>query len=93
MIAGQRRVWLLVGGLVVCLAALFWAAQGGDSSAQSGPTVSVDAVIDDYCRSGFGPAAAQIRAYFARIEQVNDAVAAQDLGDRARARDASPAFP
>jgi hypothetical protein len=32
----------------------------------------VDAVIDDYCRSGFGPAAGSVRRYFDRLEAVLD---------------------
>ncbi len=43
------------------------------------PDQTADAIIEDFCRTGFGPAAAEIRAYYARIEQVGDQVAAQDL--------------
>ncbi|MBO4647390.1 MAG: DUF4838 domain-containing protein [Lentisphaeria bacterium] len=33
------------------------------------PDLDVDAVIDDYCRAGFGPAAKEMRAYFDLVEK------------------------
>ena len=60
-----------------------WATQGLNYYVLSrmlwDPDQDVDAVIDDYCQSGFGPAAAEIKAYFARIEQVSDRGAAQPV--------------
>jgi hypothetical protein len=40
------------------------------------PDQDVDALIDDYSRAGFGPAARRVRQYFARLEEL--------LDDRAR---------
>lgn len=36
------------------------------------PEQNVDAIIDDYCRSGFGPAARPVRRYFDRLEKLQD---------------------
>lgn len=44
------------------------------------PDVDVDAMIDDYCASGFGPAAGDIRAYLMRIEALTDEQAAKATG-------------
>ena len=38
------------------------------------PTLSVDAIIDEYC-SAFGPAAGEMKAYFALCEQLTKAMA------------------
>ena len=35
-----------------------------------------DAVFDDYCRSGFGPAAEPVKAYFQKLEELTDQAAA-----------------
>jgi len=43
------------------------------------PDLDVDAVIDDYCKSGFGPAAAAVKQYFACVEALTDEVAAKKL--------------
>jgi hypothetical protein len=40
------------------------------------PEQNVDPLIDDYCRTGFGPAAGPVREYFARIERLTDQIAA-----------------
>lgn len=49
------------------------------------PDGDVDALIDEYCRSGFGPAAAPIKRYFARVEQITDGIARQtDSADARR---------
>jgi hypothetical protein len=40
------------------------------------PSIDVDAVIDDYCRTGWGPAAEPVKQYFAVLEQLVDRVAA-----------------
>jgi len=39
------------------------------------PAQSVDAIIDDYCKSGFGPAADEMKAYFAHLEKLTDKMA------------------
>ncbi|MBQ9337817.1 MAG: DUF4838 domain-containing protein [Lentisphaeria bacterium] len=36
-----------------------------------------DAVFDDYCRTGFGPAAEPVKAYFTKLEELTDQAAAQ----------------
>ena len=41
------------------------------------PEADVDRIVEDYCRSGFGPAAPQVRAYFAMLEKITDRLAAQ----------------
>jgi Domain of unknown function (DUF4838) len=57
-----------------------WATQGLNyyvlAKLHWNPDLDVDAVIDDYCRSGFGPAASPIKRYFARIEQLTNETAA-----------------
>jgi Domain of unknown function (DUF4838) len=57
-----------------------WATQGLNyyvlARLHWNPDLDVDAVIDDYCRSGFGPAAGPIKRYFARIEQLTNETAA-----------------
>jgi hypothetical protein len=50
------------------------------------PDLYIDAVINDYCRSGFGPAAEPIKRYFAKIEQLTDRVAAVTQEQRNSAR-------
>jgi hypothetical protein len=42
------------------------------------PDQSVDAIIDDYCKVGFGPAAKSVRRYFDRLEALLDEAAAKD---------------
>ena len=39
------------------------------------PAQSVDDIIDDYCKSGFGPAADEMKAYFAHLEKLTDKMA------------------
>ena len=39
------------------------------------PAQSVDSIIDDYCKSGFGPAADEMKAYFAHLEKLTDKMA------------------
>jgi hypothetical protein len=36
------------------------------------PDQDVSAVVDDYCRAGFGPAAGSVRRYFARLEALTN---------------------
>jgi len=47
------------------------------------PTADVDALIDDYCRAGFGAAAGTIRTYFDTVEAHTNAIAAQRYSRRA----------
>jgi len=44
------------------------------------PDTDVDAVIDDYCRSGFGPAAPEVKRYFAKVEALTNQCAAGETG-------------
>lgn len=44
------------------------------------PDSSVDEILDDYCRAGFGQAAPEIRKYLARIEELTNRIAAEKLG-------------
>jgi hypothetical protein len=44
------------------------------------PDASVDEILDDYCRAGFGQAAPEIRKYLARLEQLTNRIAAEKLG-------------
>ncbi len=39
------------------------------------PTADVNAIVEDYCRAGFGPAAAAVRRYFDGLEALTDEVA------------------
>ncbi|MBQ9338201.1 MAG: DUF4838 domain-containing protein [Lentisphaeria bacterium] len=41
------------------------------------PTQKVDDIIDDYCTSGFGPAAPELKAYFERCEKLS-----REMADR-----------
>src|SRR5690606_39608082 len=50
------------------------------------PSLDVDALIKDYCDSGFGPASPSIQKYFAELEKLTDEAAAR-VGDSARAED------
>lgn len=40
------------------------------------PALDVDALVDDYCRSGFGAGASAVRRYFDRLETLTDLAAA-----------------
>jgi hypothetical protein len=55
-----------------------WATQGLNyyvvARLHWNPEQSVDAIVDDYCRAGFGPAGQSVRRYFDRLEALmNDA--------------------
>jgi hypothetical protein len=56
-----------------------WATQGLNyyvlAKLHWNPELNVDAIIDDYCASGFGPAAALVKQYFLRIEELTDEIA------------------
>ena len=43
------------------------------------PDLDVDALIDDYCRSGFGSGADAVKKYFARVERITNDLAAEKL--------------
>ena len=62
-----------------------WAAQGLNYYVLAkllwNPEANVDAIIDDYCRAGFGPAAPAIRRYFNLLESQTLKVRAE-LADR-----------
>jgi hypothetical protein len=62
-----------------------WATQGLNyyvlAKLHWNPDLNVDAVIDDYCRSGFGKASGQIKRYLARIEQLTNQTAAEAARD------------
>ena len=44
--------------------------------------LSFETIFDDYCRAGFGPAAAHVKAYFNALEQMNEA-ASREIAVRA----------
>ena len=43
------------------------------------PDLDVDAVIDDYCRAGFGRGAEHVKRYLLRLEGLTDEIAANEL--------------
>lgn len=59
-----------------------WATQGLNyyvvARLHWNPEQNVDAIVDDYCKSGFGPAAKSVRRYFDRLELLLDDAAAKD---------------
>ncbi len=62
---GQYGHWSALGLAYYVRAKLYW-----------DPDVDVEALIEDYCRAGFGPAADQVRAYFDLLETMTDEIAA-----------------
>ena len=58
-----------------------WATQGLNyyvvARLHADPNQDVDAIIDDYCRAGFGPAAKTMRRYFDKLETVFAGTAAR----------------
>src|SRR5207248_7575841 len=56
-----------------------WATQGLNyyvvARLHWNPELDVDALIDDYCQAGFGPAAKSVRRYFDRLEAMMDEAA------------------
>jgi hypothetical protein len=58
-----------------------WATQGLNyyvvARLHWNPEQDVNAIVEDYCRAGFGPAAKPVRRYFDRLESVMDEVAAR----------------
>ncbi len=59
-----------------------WAGEGLNAYALArllwDPALSADAILDDYCRTGFGPAAEAVKRWFLRIESITDGVAASE---------------
>lgn len=59
-----------------------WATQGLNyyvvARLHWNPDQDVNAIVDDYCRSGFGPAAKAVRQYFDGLEALMDAAAAKN---------------
>ena len=57
-----------------------WATQGLNYYVAArlhwNPDLDVDALIDDYCQSGFGAAADSVKRYFMRIEKLTNEIAA-----------------
>jgi hypothetical protein len=64
--------WATEGVNYYVLARLLW-----------NPDASVDAIMDDYCQAGFGEAAPHIRRYLARIEELTNRIAAEELSPTA----------
>jgi len=64
-----------------------WGAEGIDYYVAMklawNPEADVDAIIDDYCQKGFGPAAKSVRAYFDAVEKHTDDIAARRYSLRA----------
>jgi len=60
-----------------------WATQGLNyyvvARLQWNPEQDVDALVDDFCRSGFGPAAKSVRQYYDRLETLINEVATKKL--------------
>lgn len=60
-----------------------WATQGLNYYALVrllwNPELSADAIIDDYCRSGFGRAAEPVKQYFLRVQELTDQIAQRKL--------------
>ena len=59
--------WALCGLNYYVAARLIW-----------NPALEVEDIVDDYCRSGFGPAAGPVREYFDALEELTDRVAASN---------------
>jgi hypothetical protein len=60
-----------------------WATQGLNyyvcAKLHWNPDLDVDALIDDYCRSGFGSGADAVKKYFLRLEDITDTIAEKQL--------------
>ncbi len=58
-----------------------WATEGLNAYALArllwDPSQSAEAILDDYCRTGFGPAAGPVEQFFRRLESITDGVAAE----------------
>ncbi|MCB1235301.1 MAG: DUF4838 domain-containing protein [Verrucomicrobiae bacterium] len=60
--------WATEGLNYYALARLLW-----------NPDLGADAILDDYCERGFGPAAEPVKRWFLRIEALTDQVAAREI--------------
>ncbi|MBN1671496.1 MAG: DUF4838 domain-containing protein [Kiritimatiellae bacterium] len=67
---GGEQHWALKGLVYYVLAKAHWNPNQLD----------YDAIVEDYCRAGFGPAADAVAAYFAALEKMTDRAAAQKTG-------------
>ncbi len=60
-----------------------WATQGLNyyvcAKLHWNPDLDVDALIDDYCRSGFSSGADAVKKYFLRLEDITDTIAEEQL--------------
>jgi hypothetical protein len=60
-----------------------WATQGLNYYVMAkllwDPDLDVEALIDDYCRAGFGAGADAVKRYLLRLEQLTDEIAAKEL--------------
>ncbi|TWT84349.1 hypothetical protein CA13_58260 [Planctomycetes bacterium CA13] len=60
-----------------------WATQGLNyyvcAKLHWNPDLDVDALIDDYCQSGFGSGADAVKSYFLRLEDITNTIAEQQL--------------
>ena len=68
-----RRFAPKMHGLDIDCLDLNWASRGLDwyvvSKLMWNPDLDVEAIVDDYCQSGFGPAWRQVREYFDAVER------------------------
>jgi hypothetical protein len=79
---GLTHHWASQGLNYYVLAKLLW-----------NPAADVAALVDDYCRAGFGPAAAEVRQYFAQLESLAGELAggiAADVAGELRAEEDEP---
>jgi len=79
---GLTHHWASQGLNYYVLAKLLW-----------NPAADVPALVDDYCRTGFGPAAAEARNYFAQLESLAGELAggiAADVAGGLRADEDEP---
>lgn len=47
------------------------------------PEADVDAMLDDYCQAGFGRSGREVRRYLARLEELTNRIAAEELSPTA----------
>jgi hypothetical protein len=65
---GCMQSWATQGLNYYVLAKLHW-----------NPDLDVDRAIEDWCRAGFGPGGPHVRKYLARIEELTNRIAAEEL--------------
>ena len=79
---GLTHHWASQGLNYYVLAKLLW-----------NPAADVPSLVDDYCRAGFGPAAAEVKGYFAQLEALTNELAggiAADVAGGLRADEEEP---